>query len=929
MRGWVKQLGSALRLAGEAAGQVLCWTLWLALVLALAVQIGIAVSHQLKAPGFVLRAFESRLRASHVEARFGQATFDPAGGILLEDLSLSLPEFKEPIIHAGAAYIQLDPWALIAGRFEPRRIHVTGLTLYVPAMLAPSGRSEAIVEDLEFTVAPRDREIVVEHLTGKFGGVALTLRGAYHPPKRVPDGPIAPLPLLENIRAAYGPFTRQLVRLAAELKVAEQPQLDVLLVPAAAVGATAEIRLTARGIHLPKFRELVVSDLLATTRIALHGGGPSHSVLSIRLKEVRSGSVFTARQFQAQLRGTLNTTEFQFQPDDIDFTLQEITAMGFAAQNVSGHVVPETWTKLRAELAAECLGAGAAIDVRTDLTTGAANVRFSGAVSPQLLTPIGALLKKDLYQFIGFGEPLLLDAAADFGPGWKFNRLSGHLDVRKVDAYHVPIDTAHGQIEFDGRHFLAHHARATLGENAATGSFYQDLATREFRFLLEGHLRPLEISGWFREWWPNIFDLFAFPVVPPNASVDVAGRWFAGEETTVFVFADSVSPVVRGVQFDHGRTLLFIRPHFLDGLEAFGTRGTGEARGTFVRRANPTTGEWSLFSLALTSTLDLAAGEKLLGPTLGAELQPYSFERPPSLIVRGSFDGPAVQTPHQFLEIFAQSQGPSTAFQFPATNLSFHATLKDEELVLENVKADVARGELAARAVLSGPKAERRLSFQGELRKANLGEAVTAVVNLAAARRGEQQTTVDKILPGKPDVNIDLALAAEGLFDNPYSFEGTGTAALAGASLGEIRLLGLLSDLLNFTALRFTAARADFKVMGPKVTFPAVSITGSNSAIVGHGDYFLDRRELNFNARVYPFQESKSLLRNMVGIVLTPLSAVLEVKLTGPLEQPNWAFVIGPTNFFRTLSSPSEVPVAGEKSLSPAIAPGAIPPETR
>jgi hypothetical protein len=63
---------------------------------------------------------------------------------------------------------------------------------------------------------------------------------------------------------------------------------------------------------------------------------------------------------------------------------------------------------------------------------------------------------------------------------------------------------------------------------------------------------------------------------------------------------------------------------------------------------------------------------------------------------------------------------------------------------------------------------------------------------------------------------------------------------------------------------------------------------------------------MDFNARVYPFQESKSILQNVVGVVLIPLSTMLEVKLTGALNQPKWAFVIGPTNFFRSLSQPAK-----------------------
>ena len=250
--------------------------------------------------------------------------------------------------------------------------------------------------------------------------------------------------------------------------------------------------------------------------------------------------------------------------------------------------------------------------------------------------------------------------------------------------------------------------------------------------------------------------------------------------------------------------------------------------------------------------------------------------------------------------------------------MSFDDTLHDDLLTLENIDVQVASGTLTGRARLSGPDNQRKLGFDANLRGARLGEAVAAVSNYAAERRGQPPTDPEKFLAGKSQIKLDLSLSAEGQFDDLLSYEGNGNAVLNGPELGEVRLLGLLSDLLDFTALRFTTARLNFQVHGRKVTFPTLSVTGANSAIEGHGDYWLDRGEINFNARVYPFQESKSLLQNMVGAVLLPLSTALEVKLTGPLTQPNWSFVIGPTNFFRNLTQPAKVeppPVeAGETS---------------
>jgi hypothetical protein len=172
----------------------------------------------------------------------------------------------------------------------------------------------------------------------------------------------------------------------------------------------------------------------------------------------------------------------------------------------------------------------------------------------------------------------------------------------------------------------------------------------------------------------------------------------------------------------------------------------------------------------------------------------------------------------------------------------------------------------------------------------------------------------------RASVRIDVAASAEGAYDNFLSFRGDGNAVLQGAGLGEVPLLGLLSELFTFTSLRFTDARGNFKIDGAKLIFPKIELRGANSAIDGHGDFTLDRNDLNFNAKVFPFQESGNVFKSVVGAVLTPLSAALEVKLTGTLDKPKWAFVMGPSNLLRSLTEGG-----GDPSRAPAPAPGAHP----
>src|SRR5687768_15764501 len=116
MRPWVKSLWHGVRYCADCIVLLACWMLWIALGALFAAQLGIAFSREFAVPDFVLRSLEARFTASNVSARFGRATFDPTGGVLIENLSLTLPEFNEPVVKARAVFVELDPWLLLTGK---------------------------------------------------------------------------------------------------------------------------------------------------------------------------------------------------------------------------------------------------------------------------------------------------------------------------------------------------------------------------------------------------------------------------------------------------------------------------------------------------------------------------------------------------------------------------------------------------------------------------------------------------------------------------------------------------------------------------------------------------------------------------------------------------------------------------------------------
>src|SRR5258707_14941743 len=109
------------------------------------------------------------------------------------------------------------------------------------------------------------------------------------------------------------------------------------------------------------------------------------------------------------------------------------------------------------------------------------------------------------------------------------------------------MDEGRATVELDPQRLYSPDTYVRFGENSARGSYEHDLRTQQYRFLLVGRLRPLDISPWFRgDWWTNFFRQFEFPATPPFASVDVRGFWRDGRQSTVFVFADVQEPVIRG-----------------------------------------------------------------------------------------------------------------------------------------------------------------------------------------------------------------------------------------------------------------------------------------------------------------------------------------------------------------------------------------------
>ncbi len=930
MKPFFKLCWQGVRFGAAGVFSVALWTLWLLLAVLLAVQVWCAASREMAVPGFVLRALEDRLAASQLKAAFGRTSFDPSGRILVENVRLLSPSFNEPLVTVRAAYARLDPWALLAGRFEPLEFRVSGVSLFVPAMLSASGRAEALVSDLDATLVPGEHDVDLRLLTTRLAGLVITARGTVHTAVWQHERG-APLPVADFIARDYPRLSRHIADYTSRLALLEDPRLDLDLAPSETRGAIVTASLVARGLNLTEPFALQVVNLAAATRFPVAGDTVVKAQFDVSADALHLPSNTLVQGLHARVRGTLRPEQYAFDPEEAEAGASRVVAAGLTAAPFAATASRQDGT-LRGTAITTLAGAPLAVSGEADLGQKTARLQLDAAPTPALLAALSPLAGRDLTALLKLSAPPHLSAEVWLDPGWKFAALDARVAARELVARNVPISSFSGHVTLAGTDFRATDVILHQGGNEARGSYTMDTATLDYRFLLTGRLRPTGINGWFSEWWPRFFSNFDFTAAPPVADVDVQGRWGRPDLSTEFISVDAASPVIRTVPFDRVRTRLFIRSDFFtDALDFSVAHATGSASGSFTRRYDPAAQALRSMDLAVNSSMDVQAGARIFGAEGLDIVEPFLFTAPPRLRISGRLDGPAAPGgEHQKLHLEGESTGAFTLFDFPLGDLSFAADLADNDLVIDRVGVSFAGGTGAGQVRLTGRKPDRRLDFNYELKGANLAQSITTVENFSARRRSAAPATKSDFLEKAGEVRLDLALAASGRYQDPYSFQGKGRAELAGPELGQIRLLGLLSELLNFTALRFTKLQGDFQLDGRKLAFPDLKLTGANSEIDAKGSYALDAQELDFNAKVFPLGESKYFLPQIFNAVLAPLSEILEVRLTGSLAKPEWAFVHGPTNFFRNLGparaaepdKPApEKPAADLPTPEPAAAP--------
>jgi hypothetical protein len=922
---------------------------WPVLLAVLVFQLRILRDGDLRLPAFAARELESRLAARGLVFHADEIRLDPTGRLSLRAVRLGLPGDDAPLIAADAVTLDLKRRALLRGELDPRRFSVTGLNLTLPARRSPSGTDQALLTGGEFSLS-RPNPVTPWHLdsaSARVLGIATTFRGKI--PLKSPDSktgptaePIAALvAALENAaREAAG-----VVRITNTLPLGNVPALEIFLapdrltvstdlphvelnsipgLPASLAGGTLDDAALAASVPLsassaPDFSGITLR--VSAARIAL----PS---LPAPVGALRVEGLTLSARIDAEKLPSASVAA------DLAFHQIEVPSAGLPSLPLvlSGFWFP-LGDKLNLTLATKLADSPFQLFALLSPQARSGSVVAATELTPALLEVVKPRLPENARDILTLVDPIALHFAASVDPGATLRSAAVRMSAGRATAHDVNFTRAGGYAVLEGDRLLVSDLFLEQGENAAIGSYEMDIKTLAYRFLLAGRLRPMGIEGWFTEWWDRLWANFAFNDQPPEASADIAGIWGQPLLTTVFVSADTRKVKLRELSLDRLAVRVWVYEHSTDILGFHAEQGSARADGRVLRQIDVATDEWRRMAFEVTSNLPPEAIPQLFGAEGREITDPMRFTSPPALRLAGEVFGPAAgqKAGHQRYTLDLATDAPFHFHEFPLDRLAVRIERNNAELALRGIQAGFADGNVTGDAVISGPPDARWLAFDATLANAPTD---TVLARWHEFQRARPATPPDPAQPPSaaiptpappklPGGTLNLALVANGPLDDPLAFSGSGTGRVTGADLARIKLFGLFSELLNglglgFSTLKLSDADARFNLDKRVISFDRLYLSGSGSPVEARGNYTLPDGELDFTARVRPFEQNRGILGSTAGLVLTPFASALEVKLAGTFEKPTWTFAYGPRKLLGKITGQLVSPPAAPDKQGPS-----------
>jgi len=886
-RGPVRLLKVALRHTAIHALNVALYLFMAALALLAGLLIFLLSRDDVPVPDFLLRRLEARLAQAGVEATFSRARLDIHGGVLINDLRLEPRRFGEPVLEARMVFLNFDELFLAAGMIELREARIEDVTVYCPSALSPSGERLPLLRIAGASLERAGRAWKLHGLLAETGPLHVAVHGTITPPTaRDPvRAPLQPGALLD----AFARTAPQVARALEPLKEWTEPRADIAFEVARSGEITVAIEASAAGWERPGVA--VAEEIALATRLTYAGTRLAPFDVQVRAARI-SRPDGLALEAPAALVHWEALDDFKRPlPATVTAAAARVVHPKATVLAPTATVATEAYPVLEGTLAFRLAGESLEVRARGDAATRAAGIELRGRFGRDWLAEASRVLGRDVTYYAAIEQAPDLWVRATLGEGGRWTRAEFRGLSGPITARGVALDRARIHGTADPAGVALDHLEISRGEEGGRGTYSDTFATREHRLLLRGAMRPRLISPWFSGWWDRFWADFTFDGPPPEFDIDVTGNWNIPGSDVVHGRGRVRQGAMRGIRYDELDTRFFVRMNYYDLYQASVVRPEGRVDGEVQLHFRPPQRDAVRTSFAFESTADLVELARIFGKGGENLLASYRYTVPPRATVRGVVANDAGRF-DTVLDIGIESPEEFRYEDFPVSSISTDVKIHNTRVDITRLVAGYAEGTLRATAVADAGI----LTVDASLADASYDDA-TRIFNEFLDRRSPpppEERDPAGLSAQRPGGRLSLGVAARGPITTFDAYEGQGSLRITEANLGSVRIFGLLSDLLGsispkLGSLRFNEANSGFRIQRERVSFPDLKITGRTAALETEGTYYINSRNLDFRARLYPLGESGGAITQLFDFVLGPVSYLLEMRLTGTLRKPAWS----------------------------------------
>ena len=443
-----------------------------------------------------------------------------------------------------------------------------------------------------------------------------------------------------------------------------------------------------------------------------------------------------------------------------------------------------------------------------------------------------------------------------------------------------------------------------IGNSQINGLFEQNLDGLEYSCRLRGNFLPTDLSPIMRDWWNEIWKDFSFDSYSPYVDFKIDGAW-GGIKRSIYAhgYAELNQVRYKNLSVCKGNFQLSVTQESTHISDISVLLEQGKLDGSLsFSRSKP--GEPRFLTFDVNGSLNPTNAKSAFGTEAEKVLSKFETSSSVNLDARGHIqlnvnDSEDTNTSNFLIMANTDSKILFSGIELDSLSLEVNSTsgvTKVSPLAFR-ISDGHGRGTLIFRHQKDLSNLELDIDIKGADRKhfvQNMHLSET-LINREKGQLSLESNGSDS--KGK----LDFKLQASGHPEDFLSFEGNGSILVKDPELGDIRLLGGLTDYLGASKLplpsgsiSFNRLEAPFILNGDKLRFGNLSLSGGSALLVANGIINLSKHVLDLEARLHLLGNVSVPVLGKLMQLLDPLSAVGNIKIDGTFEDPKWSIQLRP-----------------------------------